>query len=260
MEEISEWDSELITALVRLLARDALQSLALGKLTEIGDAAIPLLARMLKDESTDFVIRRRIPRVLARIGDEEAADALLEALSGGRFEVRYRAAIALVQRRRRGQKEAIQRWQSRVWDAVRAEVGRGRPVWELQKLLDDAEPDEDDLVVHRVGVRGELSLEHTFRLLSLVLDPDPVRAAFHGITLDNQNLKNYALEYLEQALPSDIRRRLWVFIGDVSEYQKAKAERPLGDVVNDLMTTRATLFAGEKEREALRRMLEETDE
>ena len=41
---------------------------------------------------------------------------------------------------------------------------------ELQKILDDTEADDDDFVGQRVGVRGELSLEHTFRQLSLVLD------------------------------------------------------------------------------------------
>ena len=111
-----------------------------------------------------------------------------------------------------------------------------------------------------MGVRGELSLEHTFRLLSLVLEPEPVRAAFNGIILDDEKLRSFALEYLEQVLPGDIRSRLWPFIGDVSEYQRAKSLRKLDDVVSDLMTTGATLFGAPEDREALRRILEEQDE
>ncbi len=142
--------------------------------------------------------------------------------------------------------------------AIRAEVGRGRAVWELQNLLDDRE--SDDLVARRVGVRGELSLEHAFRLLSLVLEPEVVRAAFHGVVLDDERLKNFSLEYLEQVLPTDVRRRLWPFIGDVSQYQRERSMRPLSDVVSDLVKTGATLFAEGAHREALRRVLEEERE
>jgi len=120
------------------------------------------------------------------------------------------------------------------------------------------EDPDDELVVQQVGVRGALSLEHTFRMLSLVLDPEPVRAAFQGILLDDDNLKGYALEFLEQALPADVRRRLWTFIGDVSEHQRRKALRSLDEVASDLMATRATLFADAQQREALRKMLDES--
>jgi hypothetical protein len=146
-----------------------------------------------------------------------------------------------------------------VWEAVRLEVGRGKPVWEMQKLL-DGEPDDDDLVSRRLGVRGELSLEHTFRLLSLILEPEVVRAAFHGILLDDEKLRSFSLEYLEQVLPADVRKKLWPFIGDISEYQQKRSLRSLNEVVSDLMTTGATLFADIKDREALRQILQEQDD
>ncbi len=115
-------------------------------------------------------------------------------------------------------------------------------------------------MVKRVGVRGELSLEHTFRLLGLVLEPEAVRAAFNGVVLSDERLKSFSLEYLEQVLPADVRKRLWPFIGDVSEYKRAKLLRPLDDVVTDLMNTGATLFGDEEDRAALRRMLEEQED
>jgi hypothetical protein len=121
------------------------------------------------------------------------------------------------------------------------------------------EAPEDELVLHKVGVRGALSLEHTFRLLGLVLDPEPVRAAFNGVQLEDEKLKSFSLEYLEQVLPQDIRRRLWVFIGDVSESKRQKELRPLDQVASDLMATQATVFAPGAQKEALRRLLEESD-
>jgi hypothetical protein len=261
LEETTDWEADHIPLLSRLLARDPLFDRVVAALLLAGETAVPHLARLLRDESTDFVVRRRIPRLLARFGGAEANDALLEALSANRFEVRYRAAIALVRRQRKGLAGGGPDYEKSVWSAIRSEVSRGRPVWEMQRLLDGEDDDESDqLVAKRLGVRGELSLEHTFRLLRLVLEPEPVRAAFNGVILDDERLRSFALEYLEQVLPGDIRSRLWPFIGDVSEYQRAKSLRKLDDVVSDLMTTGATLFGAPEDKEALRRMLEEQEE
>ena len=259
LEETPTWSGEYFPELARSLARDPLFDRAVLAFMVAGDAAIPFLIDTLADESTDFVIRRRVPRVLGRIGDIEADDALLDALTANRFEVRYRAAIALVRRRRRGLARTERDDEELVWHAIRAEVGRGRPVWEMQKLLDE-DPEDDVLVSNRVGVRGELSLEHTFRLLSLVREPEAVRAAFHGIILDEERLKNFSLEYLEQVLPPDVRKHLWPFIGDVSEYQREKSLRSIDEVVSDLMITGATLFADAPDREALKQILEEQED
>jgi ATP/ADP translocase len=259
LEGTNEWDECHFPELTRLLARDPLFDRAVIALMTAGDACVPHLISVLRDEDADFVMRRRIPRVLARMGGPEADDALLDALAANRFEVRYRAAIALLRRRRRGLPRTTREEPPLVWAAIRSEVGRGRPVWEMQKLL-DGHPDDDGLISKRIGARGALSLEHTFRLLSLILEPEVVRAAFHGIILDDENLKSFSLEYLEQVLPPDVRKRLWPFIGDVSEYQREKSLRSLDEVVSDLITTGATLFADVKDRAALKKILEEGED
>jgi hypothetical protein len=249
-----EWKSEHVSDLTRLLARDRFVERALDALVEVGPEAVALLAEALENESGDFVIRRRIPRALARIDAPAADEALARALSAGRFEIRYRAALALQRRRAQGMEEGRRDWRGDVWSAVRAEVGRERPVWELARLLDGDL--DDEFIERRVGVRGELSLEHTFRLLSLVLESKAVRTAYHGIVLDDPELKSFALEYLEQVLPLDVRNRLWPFIGDLSASQERRALRELDSVVSDLLRSGATLFASEESRRALRRVLD----
>ena len=256
LDSITDWGPAHVPELIRLLARDPLHERVSLLLMDLGPSALDDLITTLEDESGDFVIRRRIPRILAQAGDARADDVLIGALTAGRFEIRYRAAIALARRRKEGLPASERPWKERVWSAIRKEVGKDRPVWELQKLLDDREAAPDGFVSRRVGRRGDRSLEHTFRLLSLVLDTEPVQTAFHGVILNDEKLKSFALEYLEQALPADIKRRLWPFIGDASEVQQKKEMRPLGKVVDDLMDTGATLFASAKDREELRRMLE----
>jgi AAA family ATP:ADP antiporter len=253
------WSEDDVPYLIPLLARDGWLGPAVRALVGIGAAAVPYLGEVLADETADFVIRRRIPRALARIVGAAADQVLVEALDAARFEVRYRVALALYWRRGHGADKAESDWEARVWEAIDSQLGRGKPIWELARLL-DAE-DDDGFVESRVGLRGELSLEHTFRLLSLVLDRDAVRAAYHGILLGDPELESFALEYLEQVLPEDTRTRLWPFIGDLSATAARRATRKLDDVVADLLQSGATLFGTAEEREALRQYLEEsTDE
>jgi ATP/ADP translocase len=250
------WTVEDLPYLVPLLARDGWLGPAVRALAAFEVEGVPYLSSVLKDDTADFVLRRRIPRVLARIDHPDADRALVDALGAGRFEVRYRVALALYHRRLESMPESGGNWKSEVWAAVRAQLSREKPVWELARLL-DAEAD-DGFVERRVGLRGELSLEHTFRLLSLLLDRGTVRAAYHGIILNDPELKSFALEYLEQVLPHDVRDRLWPFIGDLSASAEQRARRNLDDVVADLLLSGATLFGSQEDREALRRYLDET--
>jgi ATP/ADP translocase len=256
LDMIDDWTEDHIPILIRLLARDAFGQRSLSILSELAELSTPYLAAELGDATSDFVIRRRVPRALARARNAAADSALLDALAADRFEIRYRAAAALVRRQREGLPASDRDRNAIVWQAIRTELARDRPVWELQRLLDDWGA-EEDFVSDRAGHRGELSLKHTFRLLSLVLDPDAVRAAYQGIAGQDDRLLSLALEYLEQVLPKDVRERLWPFIGDLTARQRREAIRPLPEVVRDLARTEATLFQTEEEREALRRLLDE---
>jgi AAA family ATP:ADP antiporter len=246
-------DPDLVPALARLLARDPLREAAARTLIDIGHSAVSGLRVILNDPSADFVIRRRIPSILDRIPDAAAEEALVEALEADRFEVRYRAAAALVRRRQSGHPTTSTGHEGRIWSAIRSELGRGRAVWELARLLDDVEP--DSFVERRVDRRGHLSLEHVFRLLGLARDPDAIQAAWRALLSDQTEARSFALEYLDQVLPADVRERLWPFIGDLSADRERRAIRPIDDVVADLVRTGATLFGAGEDRDALRRYL-----
>ena len=255
LDDEAEWTPEWVVPIARLLARDRLYRLVSGALARQEEIALAPLAKLLRDPDTEFAIRRRIPAVLAEYESVEADDALLEGIAAPRFEVRYRAAIGLLRRRRLGYSTTAAA-APRVWAAVRAEVSRERPVWELQRLLDD-DPADDNLAASSLGSRGALSLEHTFRLLTMVLDPEAVSSAFRGLTSGDEHLRSLALEYLEQSLPEDISSKLWPFVGDHSEHRRARDARPIDQVISDLVTTDATYIVSEEERRALRDLLSE---
>lgn len=264
IEKSGAWDVESLAQLIRLLARDRILESVVTRLSSQAEPARSLISAALNDRNEEFIIRRRLPRVLARAGGAWADGALLTLLSADRFEIRYRSAQALVRRRRVGLDEAPGDNDERVWAALRAEVARDRPVWELQHLLDVGESEKeagDDLVLTQAGQRGGRSLEHAFRLMSLVLDPVAVKSSWLGIARGEDAYRGFAQEYLEQVLPGDIRERLWLFVGDLSDAQAKASSRPLDAVVGDLMNSQATLFASEKDQALLRRLIDEqTDE
>jgi ATP/ADP translocase len=256
LHQIGHWEDYHVSHLMRLLANRNFYETVEKILGEMGENSLFQIVQYLREESNDFVIRRRLPRILAGMNFPEADQALLDVLSTNRFEIRYRAGVALLKRRKSGLQVAGEDWPRQVWEAIRFEINRERPVWEIQKLLDDSEnPQEDNFVHKHAGIRGEFSLEHTFRLLALVLDPVPVRTAFQGILHDDEKLKSISLEYLEQALPKDVRGKLWPFIGDVSEASRRKSERPLGEVVQDLLVTGRSLFGDPESRQKLQEVL-----
>jgi len=259
LANIDTLNPEHLEIVTRLVARDQLVKKVSELLQHFPQQSVPPLVGLLLSQETDFVIRRRIPEILASMGGEEADDALLDVLTDTRFEVRYRSAVALLARRKKGMPLSSRDWKILVWHAISLEVRKDRPLWELHRLLDSSEITDDDLISMKVGARGELSLEHTFRLLSLVLDPEQVRAAYHGVIFGDPVLKSFALEYLEMVLPRSVRERLWFYIGDVNEKKRKKETRSIDRVVEDMMNSGNTLFGGEISRQALDRIVAQRD-
>ena len=245
-----------VPLLLSMLARDELYGAAGRRLAALGAAALPTLRDALASTTTDFVIHRRLPAIVAHIRTPDALEVLIDALSADRFEVRYRAGLGLA-RERRNDLAGLHSSEAgeHIWEAVRRELGRERPVWELQRLLDEVD-DADEFVAERLGRRGELSLQHTFRLLSLMLDTEPVLTAYRSILSGNDEIGSIALEYLEQVLPKDIGTLIWPHIDAAPEVHKTP--RPIDDVVEDLLQTGATLFVDIAEHERLRAAIRAT--
>ncbi|HKX11863.1 MAG TPA: Npt1/Npt2 family nucleotide transporter, partial [bacterium] len=257
LESETGWEPTHIPSLIRLMVRDQLYPQAARILVKLGEASLEPLTQSLNDENGDFVIRRRIPQILAKLDSTKAEEALLDALLIERFEVRYRAAIALMKRCQSKLKQLPpEERKERIWKAIRFEVNHEKPVWEMQQILDELSEEERDDFPPHLEARGELSLEHVFRMLALIFEGRLIRTAYQGLQLDDEKLKSFALEYLEQILPDDVQEKLWLFIGDVSESKKRKSQRPLEEVARELMETGATLFADKKTREKLKVALE----
>jgi hypothetical protein len=227
----------LLSQAVSLLARDDVAREAIEALRRAGADAIEPLAARLLDSQEEFTVRRRIPLVLATYQDPRAVEGLARGLGDPRFEVRYRCARGLS--RLMELDPSLRVAPSVAYDAVLREVEAGAGVWEGRRVLDQLDDESWSPVVDGViRERASRSLEHVFTLLALVLPRQPLRIAFRGLHANDEFLRGTALEYLESALPSEIRKPLWPYLED------RRPRRPL---------------SGPSADEALARLLQSSD-
>ncbi|HEY3667084.1 MAG TPA: hypothetical protein VGL19_13835, partial [Polyangiaceae bacterium] len=169
-------DSRLAAFVLPHLGVDALAKSAVFALRGMGQAIAGLLTDAMLSSIAPLSLRRRIPHVLRTQRGEAVAQALLRALSADVLEVRYRAALALL-------------------EVVRDE----RALCPDGKLV-------HALVLGEVarGSLGAAEFEHVFALLSLSTR-GALELARQGLLSDDRKLRGTALEYLESLLHESVR-------------------------------------------------------
>ena len=166
-----------------------------------------MLVDALLDTERDFVIRRRLPRVLAYLPSPRSVDGLFAALEDARFEVRFYAGRALYLVLK--DHPHLSGPPERAWAAVNRELSLQRSVWNSHRLLDHRGSQETDWFFDdKLLDRADRNLEHLFTLLALLLPVEAVRIAFRALHTDDVQLKGTAFEYLESATPADTRQLL----------------------------------------------------
>src|SRR5262249_12533109 len=189
-------DATLASHAINLLAWNELADDAVAALQKIARSVTGQLTDALLDPFEEFAIRRRIPRVLSVTDSKRAFDGLAQALFDHRFEVRFQAGRALAQIQDRAPNIAVDH--SSIREAVLHELAADKEVWQNRSLVDAGDN----------GV-SNVTAEHVFRLLSLILPRDPLKNAYRGLNSGDEHWKGMALEYLESVLPGDVRKTIW---------------------------------------------------
>jgi AAA family ATP:ADP antiporter len=205
--ELGPGDWALAPLVIDLLAWEEAMPAARGALARMGAKIAGMLVDALLDVSRDFVIRRRLPRVLAYLPSQRSVEGLFAALEDDRFEVRFyagRALYLLV-----AEHPDLNPAPERVWAAVNREVSLQRPLWNSHRLLDSRTSQEKEWFLDdQLLDRADRNLEHLFTLLALLLPVEAVRVAFRALHTDDVQLKGTAFEYLESATPAETRQLL----------------------------------------------------
>ena len=197
----------LAPLIIDLLAWDEVMPAARDALRRMGAKITGMLVDALLDTGQDFVIRRRLPKVLAYLPSPRSVDGLFAALADARFEVRFYAGRALYLLLAEHPDLSVP--PERLWAAVNRELSLQRSVWDSHRLLDRRASQETDWFFDdQLLDRADRNLEHFFTLLALLLPRDAVRIAFRALHTDDAQLKGTAFEYLESATPADTRQLL----------------------------------------------------
>lgn len=202
----------LVAGLIPLLSRDEVYPEVVRSLRRVAAKVTGQLVDALLDPRVDPVVRRRIPRVLKACPTRRAADGLRAALDHAGFGVRAASAAALAALHEKWGDD-ISLPQETVLDLVRAELGR---------------PTE-----------GERQLAHIFTLLSLAVEPEPLRIAWAALRGRDRALRGTALEYLDTVLPDDIFLPLRKRCGE--EAAPGGPRRPVEQVAADLRASSVNL-------------------
>ena len=198
-----------VAQVVDLLAWDEVLPSVRNALETLAPAHLGLLIDALIEPSTDFAIRRRLPRILGTVASARSLDGLMNGLDDARFEVRYHCSRAIDRILTKHPELPIDR--ARMLALVERELSVKPQIWQGYRLLDlpDAEEvsqaDTPDVVRTR-------HLEHIFSLLSTIVAREPLDAAAHGIRSANAGVRGLAIEYLDQVLPAHLLSGLRVLI------------------------------------------------
>jgi ATP:ADP antiporter, AAA family len=221
---------ELVPHVLPLLARVDLYTEALHALVPAAGEVTGQLLDVLLSPKADFVLRRRVPRVLSRCSTQRAADGLMMGLGDARFEVRYECGRALLHIT--DENPAVQISMEAVIAAVKREVALSSDVWESQSDFDEDDDERPTLIDRLLRDRVHRSLEHVFTILSLRLEREPLRLAFKALHQEDESLRGTALEYLENVLPDEVRDAVWPFVGEARPMRKA---RPATEIFDELL-------------------------
>jgi hypothetical protein len=212
LRDEEELAATLVPHVIPLLAWDPVTEDAARALRQVVEMRVGMLADALVDPNQPFAVRRRLARIFTTAVSQRAADALLLGLDDSRFEVRFQCGRSLASIL--GKNSTVRIDPERIFKVVRGEVEVNRNVWESHRLLDGVDEENQAFVDEFLKDRANQSLGHVFTLLSLVLPAHPLQIAYRGLHTNDPGLRGTALEYLEGVLPSDIRERLWPFLGD----------------------------------------------
>lgn len=229
LKDVQERGPDVACAIALLSHRNQHER-ALAALRRVAAACTGQLLDALLDPGTDFQVRRRLPRALEECRSQRAADGLLLGLADERFEVRYACAQALV--KITDGDPSIQISQERVLLAIRREVESGQRI--VERSTGDQEGDAGSLEPFVAGLlqdRVDRSLEHVFRVLSLVLEREPLRLAFRALHHEDSKYRGTALEYLDSVLPAELREVIWPYLGATAPLPVA---RPTHELLADL--------------------------
>jgi len=211
---------QFIPVLLRFLLDSKLSPYVRQALASFGAEIITILAHFMNDVREADEIRLSIPKVIAAIGGQKAADVLIKNLDQQDLSLRHEIIKALNRLRANfpeldfGEHHIVKWIVNEARDCVNTlavlhiqmnnqavatspapESGGGAPEKEARRRL-----------IKALEERADSNLERIFRLLGLKYPPDDIYNAFVSIRSDQADIRVNAVEFLDNLLDPDLKK------------------------------------------------------
>lgn len=199
---------EHVPLIVRELADPRTRRTAVDALAAYGSRILGALVRIMEDGEEDPAVRRAIPEVLAMMGGQKAADALVAELLKGDGAVEPEIIESLY--RIRSERPAVVFREKRIIPAVLAQVGSA------YRVLLESDPEEAS------GGRLAFRIKWVFDLLSLIYPSEDIVKAYQNICRGTRKSIDYSLELLDNVVANDLKEFLSPLIEDLPPAEKVR--------------------------------------
>jgi hypothetical protein len=229
-------------------------------LRRFGPGIAGLLGDVLLNESAGVRLRRHAARLLGELDSPLAEFALKRALMTRPGDVRRAVSTALYIMRSRGASRGLNT--EELHELLEPEVRRNLSIWEadteLRRSPRRSASSSHEALLLSVRETKSRTLRHLFRLLGLCFPPEAIQAAYKGLTAGNPQVRDQALEYLDNVLPERLRQLVWPLMDPEARWgRRPSQQRDIEHIMMDLMRSGVTI---DLPREALDLSLEPSSE
>jgi ATP:ADP antiporter, AAA family len=240
-------DFLFVPPLISLMRHRLLKRFARQVLVGYGEEVIDALAYFMRDKEEDIWIRRHVPSTLSLIPSQRSLDVLVTALADEDGFIRYKAAAGIDRLRRERpdlhlDKAVIQR-------QVLQEATRSFSALTLHhNLFGVGGLDPQSLLGKALDEKHRRAHGRVFRLLGMLHPPEDIAAVRTALTHSDSRLRSGALEYLDNLLAGDIRRRVMLLLEEMPQQERIRRGNAIFKTrVRDVEDTLAQLVHDDEE-------------
>jgi ATP:ADP antiporter, AAA family len=212
-------DVEFLPTLVRLLADRECRETARAAVVALGEPAIDVLAAHLSDERLPRRVRRHLPRTLARLEVDRAADVMVDRLMREQDPIIVREILRGLERmRERISITNVQR--SKLLSIAEATLRRGIRILAWRVVLDlslggtHAQTHAAELLSALLGDLEASEVERIFRILHIIAPREEFRIMHASLRGTDPSAREDSRELLSNVVPESLRSGLLALVDD----------------------------------------------
>jgi hypothetical protein len=216
--------SEASSFLIEKLADRQFRRDARDALLKLDLVVIPELVRRLSDKNERFAVRMRIPKTLALMGKQGAADALIAHIHALDYHLDYAVMRALNRLRVNSPELAIDT--ARVTMAITRERDEYDRLSAIRACL-ETDPSEGrvfTLLMLALAERLEQRLERVFRLVALIYSPHDIYSVYYNCRI-KPALRPSAIEFLDNLLDAPMKEMVVPLLEEACDPERPAPSR-----------------------------------